>query len=130
MKFSPDLVVVWVSTTMDAEILLQENFEAKNPRQFVVNITNSTKDDVIYFAGVSQEQAAGGKKSFKIDMTVADGDFIFWTLPADFPFTHPLKVEGKICLESDMTALLDSILRTPSLRSSSRLEKAVCGTIF
>ena len=77
MKFSPALVVVWVSTTMDAEILLQENFEAKNPRQFVVNITNSTKDDVIYFAGVSQEQAAGGTKRFKIDMTVVDGSFVY-----------------------------------------------------
>lgn len=76
-KFSPVLAVVWVSATLGAEIVFQEDFEGESTGQFVVNATNRKKDISINFASVSQEQAAGGTKSFKIDMTVVDGSFVY-----------------------------------------------------
>jgi hypothetical protein len=105
MHASAGLCALLFIPPLGGKVLLQEDFEGDNPRKFVVNVTNSKKDIEVHFAGVSEERAASGKKSFKIDMTVPDGGFVYWTLPAEFPFTHPMKVEGKVRLEGDMTAL-------------------------
>ena len=55
-----------MSATLGAEIVFQDDFEGESTGRFVVNATNRKKDISINFASVSQEQAAGGKKSLRM----------------------------------------------------------------
>ena len=127
MKHSITAVTVMLlaSTLVHAEVLLHEGFESDQPRLLRMTHTNGDRADIqIHFAGVTDEHAANGKRSFKIDMTVDSGDDVHFTMPIDFHFkpTQDLKVQGNLRAEN-CTYSLGFYYRIPKAKLSDLVQR-------
>ncbi len=91
---------------------MQETFEGSNPPLLKLTDTNAS-DVQVHFAGVTEECAAQGKRSLKIDLTIADGHYAYWMMPVDYPFTHPMKMRGKILVQGDVAVALGYYYKNP-----------------
>jgi hypothetical protein len=99
------------------QVLVQEDFEGPDHRGF--SLAHHNAGDVeIHYAGVSDEQAGAGKRSFKIDVTIAGGNYVYWTTPVSIPFTHPLKIRGKVRGEGDVDVQLGYYFENPDAGTS------------
>jgi hypothetical protein len=54
-----------------------------------------------HYAGVTEKKAAGGRRSYKLDVTIPKGNMAYYDLPADLLFIEPLRLRGKLHVESD-----------------------------
>ena len=115
------VIVALASPLLHAEVLLKEDFEGGQCRPLRLAPTNGgdIADIKVHHFGISDERAAGGKRSFKIDVTIPNGDDVHCTMPVDFPFTQAqdLSVEGSLHAEGG-TVSLGFYYRIPAARLS------------
>ena len=119
-------VVLLAPTLLSAEVLLKEDFEGDHCRLLRLAHTNGGDigDIKVHHFGISDETAAGGKRSFKIDVTIPNGDDVHCTMPVDFPFTQAqdLSVEGSLHAEGG-TVSLGFYYRIPAARLSDLVHR-------
>ena len=115
-----------VMASSAAEVLLTEGFEGDPHRTFRLSHSNGgdVSDIQVHHFGVTDQTAAGGKRSFKIDISVNSGDDVHCTIPVDFPFTptRDLKVKADLRVEG-ATAALGFYYRIPAVRLSDLVHR-------
>ncbi|MAV33813.1 MAG: hypothetical protein CMJ59_00005, partial [Planctomycetaceae bacterium] len=99
-------------------VLWKEDFEGEQPEKFALTHHNA-KQVTVAFAGVSEEHAAGGKRSFKIAATLTEGNYAYWIIKVDAPFTHPLKIRGKVRREGEVDVQVGYYFRNVDTGASS-----------
>jgi hypothetical protein len=117
------VVVVLAPTLLEAEVLLREDFEGDKHQ--ALRITHTDGGDIkVHHRGVSDEKAFGGKRSFKIDLTIPKGSYVYCMIPVEFSYTKTqnLKSEGKIHAEGADVSL-GYFTRIPKARLSDLTQR-------
>ncbi len=112
-----------VATSLHAEVLIKEGFEGEQYTPLEHWATNAGEIET-HYAGISEDKAASGKRSFKLDVTIPKGHYAYWWLPVDFPFTQPLKFTGKVCAEGEASVELGYAYKNPARGTSGHVFKA------
>ena len=73
-----------------------EDFETKDPVQFWV----ANGDYEVNAKELTEEHAASGKKSLKLDVTLTKSTYCYWSVPLRVPCAGKLKFSGRIRVET------------------------------
>jgi hypothetical protein len=115
-------ILMLLSTTLLGEIIVKEDFEGDQYlplRLWITDAGDLTKDTTsvtynilerkgtrvgdiqTHYSGISEDKSASGKRSYKLDVTIPNGNMAYYDFPADIEFTEPLRLRGKLHVESD-----------------------------
>ncbi|MBN1445541.1 MAG: hypothetical protein JW957_05495 [Candidatus Omnitrophica bacterium] len=76
-----------------------QDFETENP----FSLWTSNAEYTVNFAGLTEEKAFAGKKSFKIDAVIQKGSYIYWKIPLKVPAEKTLNLSARLLLGEDNT---------------------------
>ena len=105
-------------------VVWNEGFEDPEPAQFALTHHNARQVSVS-FAGTTAEQAAGGDHSYKIAATLAEGNYADWITKVDIPFSHPLKIRGKVRYEGEVDVQVGYYFRNVATGAGSLVRQGV-----
>lgn len=105
-------------------VVWNEGFEDPEPAQFALTHHNARQVSVS-FAGTTAEQAAGGDHSYKIAATLAEGNYAYWITKVDIPFSHPLKIRGKVRYEGEVDVQVGYYFRNVATGAGSLVRQGV-----
>ncbi len=71
-----------------------QDFETEDPVQFLA----SDGEHEVHFKGFSEDQAFSGKKSFKLDVTIKSGHYLYWSIPVRVPCEGALSFSGRLLI--------------------------------
>lgn len=77
----------------------KEDFEANDPVEFWATKAKY----IVNFKGLTDEAAASGKKSFKLDVTFSESGYFYWDVPVKLPAEGQLLFSGKMLLGKETT---------------------------
>ena len=98
-------------------VVWKEDFEGPQPAKFALTHHNAREVEVS-FAGVTKE-ATGGGHSYKIAATLAEGNYAYWITKVDVPFSHPLKIRGKVRYEGEVDVQIGYYFRNVATGAGS-----------
>ena len=84
--------------------LYTQDFEDTDPIKFWISTKNA--EYIVNHKGLTEEKSFSGKKSFKLDVTLGDKHYFYWTitLPKRIPAEGRLNFSGRVFLGEKTTA--------------------------
>ena len=123
------LVTAQQPAVQQPTVIWQESFEGPQPAQFALTYHNARQVSVS-FAGTTAELAARGDHSYKIAATLAAGNYAYWITKVDIPFSHPLKIRGKVRYEVEVDVQIGYCFHNLATGAGSLWRQGVKGQRF